>query len=132
MGTQTAGRRSRKRKAISPEEAAIGRRLKEIRLRRGKTQAQVAAAVGITQPALSECESGEVRLHGALLASLAKTLRVSADQLLGLKVTETTPPRQSRLLNRLQRIEELSPGNRRSVLRILDALLDKQGRNGRS
>ena len=86
MGTQTAGRRSRKRKAISPEEAAIGRRLKEIRLRRGKTQAQVAAAVGITQPALSECESREVRLHG----------------------------------------------NRRSVLSILDALLDKQGRNGRS
>jgi transcriptional regulator with XRE-family HTH domain len=130
MGTQTTGRRSRKRKAISSEEAAIGRRLKEIRLRRRKTQAQVAAAVGITQPALSECESGEVRLHGALLASLARTLRVSADQLLGLKGSETTPPRQSRLLNRLQRIEELSASNRRSVLSILDALIDKQGRNG--
>lgn len=130
MGTQTTGRRSRKRKAISSEEAAIGRRLREIRLRRGKTQAQVAAAVGITQPALSECESGEVRLHGALIASLARTLRVSADQLLGLKASDTTPPRQSRLLNRLQRIEELSPSNRRSVLSILDALIDKQGRNG--
>jgi transcriptional regulator with XRE-family HTH domain len=120
----------RKRKSITDTEVAIARRLKEIRLRRGLMQAEVAKAVGITQPMLSECESGEIRLHGALLVRLATALKVSADEILGLKPSDAPAPRSARLVRRLQRIEDLPASDRRSVLSILDALLEKHSRNG--
>ena len=121
----------RKRRQIASSEAAIAKRLKEIRLRRGRTQVEVARAVGIRQPVLSECEKGEIRLHGALLVRLARTLRVSSDEILGLKPSDTTAPKDGRLARRLQRIKELPPRDRRSVLSILDALLEKHDRNGK-
>jgi hypothetical protein len=68
---------------------------------------------------------------GAMLMDLAKVLRVSTDQLLGLKPTkEETSPRTARLLGRLQKIEELPAGDQRTVLKILDSLLERHGRNG--
>lgn len=109
---------------------AIAKRLKEARLRRGLMQAEVAKAVGVKQPVLSECESGEIRLHGALLVRLATVLRVSADEILGLKASHSPPPPSARLVRRLQRIEELPATDRRSVLSVLDALLEKHNRNG--
>src|SRR3989338_10357791 len=47
----------------------LGSVIKEIRLRRNITQADVAAAVGCTQSHLSRLESGE---HGTTLSSLRK------------------------------------------------------------
>jgi transcriptional regulator with XRE-family HTH domain len=120
----------RKRKRITEGELAIARRLKAIRQRRGLAQGDVAKAVGVKQPVLSECESGEIRLHGELLSKLATVLKVSTDEILGLKPADTAAPRSARLMQRLQRVEHLSPADRRSVLGIIDALLEKHGRNG--
>jgi transcriptional regulator with XRE-family HTH domain len=127
---QRSSKTSRKRKSITDTELAIARRLKEARLRRGLMQADVAKAVGVKQPVLSECESGVIRLHGALLIRLATVLKVSADEILGLKPSDSPPPRSARLVRRLQRIDELPATDRRSVLSILDALLEKHGKNG--
>jgi transcriptional regulator with XRE-family HTH domain len=120
----------RKRKSITETEMAIAKRLKEVRLRRGLMQAEVAKAIGVKQPVLSECESGEIRLHGALLVRLAAVLKVSADEILGLEPVDSPSPHSARLMRRLQRIEELPATDRRTVLSILDALLEKHGRNG--
>lgn len=123
-------KRPRKRKNITEVELAIARRLKEIRQRRGLAQGDVAKAVGVKQPVLSECESGEIRLHGELLFKLATVLKVSTDEILGLKPGDTSPPRNARLMQRLQRVEQLPPTDRRSVLGIIDALIEKHGRDG--
>src|SRR5205823_5936260 len=65
---------------------------------------------------------------GPMLVDLAKALRVSVDQLLGVKAfKESVSPRTARLLNRLRRIEELPPADQRAVLRYLDALLARSG-----
>jgi transcriptional regulator with XRE-family HTH domain len=127
---QRAKKAPRKRKSITETEMTIAKRLKEVRLRRGLMQAEVAKAIGVKQPVLSECESGEIRLHGSLLVRLATVLKVSADEILGLKPAESPSPHSARLMRRLQRIEELPATDRRAVLSILDALLEKHGRNG--
>jgi hypothetical protein len=68
---------------------------------------------------------------GAVLVDLAKALRVSTDQLRGLKpAKEKTSPRTARLLKYLQKIEDLPPADQRAVLKILDSLLERHGRNG--
>jgi hypothetical protein len=60
---------------------------------------------------------------GALLADLTRALKVSADELLGLKaVTEKTTPKAAGLLKRLQKITDLPPADQRTVLKLLDAL----------
>jgi hypothetical protein len=60
---------------------------------------------------------------GALLAKLARTLEVSADELLGLKPgKETTSRKQARLRKRLRKVEQLPPADQRTVLKFVDAL----------
>jgi hypothetical protein len=60
------------------------------------------------------------------LIDLAKVLKVSTDELLGVKpVKEKANATNARLLNRLQRVVELPPADRRSVFKYLDALLTR-------
>lgn len=119
----------RRRTYITPvDEKAIGRRLREIRQRRGFTQAQVAGQLGIDQTLVSNYERGAARLHGALVAGLAKALRVSADEILGLKDLPARNHVDGRLLRRLERIEELPVADQRAVLKYLSALLERRAR----
>lgn len=62
---------------------------------------------------------------GALLVDLAQPLKVSADELLGLKpTTEKTPPRAGRLRKRLQLVERLSAADQRTVIKPVEALAE--------
>ncbi len=109
----------------------FGSRLAEIRKSRGVTQADLGTKVGVSQRVIAYYEDDEAQPPGAMLADLAGALRVSVDELLGLKpVKEATSPKTARLLNRLRRVEELPPADQRIVLGTLDALLAKHA-NGR-
>ena len=54
-----------------PDDKAFGRRLQDIRKRRGLSQVDVARRLGIHQSLISQYERGYLRLHGALLVRLA-------------------------------------------------------------
>jgi transcriptional regulator with XRE-family HTH domain len=85
----------------------LGPRLAEIRKSRGFTQAELAAAVGVSKRVITYYEQDDAQPPGAMLVDLAKKLRVTSDELLGLKPPKTKPsPRTARLMKRLQRIEE--------------------------
>jgi transcriptional regulator with XRE-family HTH domain len=120
----------RRRTYLTPvDEKTIGRRLRELRERRGLTQAQLAEQVGIDQTLVSNYERGTVRLHGALVAGFAKALKASSDEILGIKESALKSPATSgRLLRRLQRIEQLSRADQKSVLKFLDALIERNER----
>src|SRR5437763_1466762 len=80
-------------------------RLAELRQQRGLTQAELGTAVGVSQRVIAYYETESEQPPGALLADLAKTLRVSADVLLGLKpVKDGTSPNTARLLKRLKKV----------------------------
>src|SRR5574338_377341 len=74
---------------VPVDEKVIGERLRELRKRQGMSQAELAAELGINQTAVSDYETGEARIHAAMLAALARVLRTSADEILGLSSART-------------------------------------------
>ena len=62
----------------------------------------------------------------ALLPLLARTLKVSADELLGLQsVTEQHKPPAGRLWRRFKKIEQLPLQERRELLKVIDVFLER-------
>ncbi len=111
---------------IAPvDEETIARRLKEIRKRRGKTQAELATALGVDQTLVSAYERGAVRLHGAIVAAFARALSTSADEILGLKQLKTDGLfSDRRFIRRLERIEKLPKRAKQALLKTIDTYLD--------
>lgn len=62
-----------------------GKRLKQARLERGYTQAEIAAKLGIPQQNYQRYESGKFDLKMSSIFNICKALNISADWLLGLK-----------------------------------------------
>lgn len=92
------------------------------------TQAELAEKVGLNQPLVSQYEKGSVRLHGVLVARFAKALRVSADEILGLRdVNGDGLLKDRRFLRRLQRIDGLSRRQKQALLTTLDTFLRGAG-----
>ena len=119
----------RRRKTNAPvDEKLIGGRLRELRKRRGKTQVEVAAALGINQSLISQYERGETRLHGALVAAFARALRTTSDEILGLEeIEEDGVLKDRRFLRRLQKVDQLSKRRQQALLKRLDMLLKGAG-----
>jgi transcriptional regulator with XRE-family HTH domain len=112
-------------KYIGPvDEKTIGRRLRELRIRRGLTQVEVARKLGIPQVLVSEYELGKTRIHGGLVAAFAKLLRTSADGILGLKPSkEEALIKDRRFLRRLEKIDGLPRRKKDALLTTIDAFL---------
>lgn len=101
----------------------FGGRLRTIRQQRGLTQDELGKAVKVSNRVIAYYESDGAQPPGALLAELARVLRVSADELLGLRpIRDDTPPRTARLLKRLRKVEQLAPADQRAVFKLVDAL----------
>jgi transcriptional regulator with XRE-family HTH domain len=73
----------------------IGKRMREIRKSQGLPQHELSRRTGVTQNLIYDYEAGNVRMHAALFARVARALDGSADELLGLREIEprTPPPR---------------------------------------
>lgn len=116
--------RRRASAAVTVDEQAIGQRLREIRERRNLTQVQLAEKLGLDQTLISAYERGKIRMHAGLIAALAKTLRVSADDLLGLKQSKQNGAIKSRgLRKRAPEIDRLPPRELRTLLQTIDQFL---------
>lgn len=116
--------RTRKQYVTPASEKTIGLRLRDLRIRRGLTQVELARAVGINQSALSDYETGTVRLHAALVAGFAKALKASADEILGLQAPKQTAQKlDRRFLRRIEKIEELPKHKKQALLTTIDAFL---------
>ena len=120
----------RRRRILAPvDDKTIGERLRDIRRRRGFTQGELAEKLGLNQPLVSQYERGEIRMHATLVAALAKVLRVSTDELLGLKASkENGLVTDRRLLRQLRKMEDLSRRDRQALVRTIDGFLS--GRAG--
>jgi len=107
----------------------FGQRLGEIRQSRAMTQADLATAVGVSRRVIAYYEHQDAQPPGAMLVDLAKALRVSTDQLLGLKAPkEKASPRTARLIKRLQRVAQLPTTDQRVILKMLDSMVERHAR----
>jgi transcriptional regulator with XRE-family HTH domain len=116
------------RKGITPVEAAIGKRLRELRDTHGLTQADLAKRLGIPQSVVSDYERGIVRVHGQALIGLAKALKTTTDEILGLKESNGHRVMQDRrFLRRLSKIDRLPRRDKQTLLGTIDALVKSAG-----
>lgn len=108
------------------EETSFGSRLARLRKARGLTQEELAQRVGISRRMVVYYEAQSEHIPAGLLPQLAQALKVSADELLGLKSLKVKDPEEGlRLLRKLKRIGELPPRQRRAVMEYAEALLEK-------
>ena len=92
----------------------------------GYTQVELAQKLGLLQVQISDYERGRSRLNAEMAASFAKILKVSADELLGIKLTgKKSKKADRRFLRRLEQLENLPKRDQQALLRTIDAYLGK-------
>jgi transcriptional regulator with XRE-family HTH domain len=117
--TKEVGKVSVNKRGVATKEGleTIAQRLVRLRKERGITQAQMARALGISQPVVSDYERGALRLHGELILKVAEILGVSADELLG----RDGQQKKSRAQGKVQQVfEEVSRLPRRQQEKIVE------------
>jgi transcriptional regulator with XRE-family HTH domain len=106
--------------------SGFGKRLTELRKRAGYTQAELAAEVGMSRRMMAYYESQGAHPPTHLLVDIARALHLTTDELLGATpIKKTAAPRNTRLQRRLEQIERLEPTEKRQVLQVLDAFIER-------
>ena len=107
-------------------DSGFGKRLVALRRLRGMTQIQLAEAAETTQRAISHYETFGGYPPAPALIAIAKALRVTADELLGLKPAKADPraedPEKRRLWKKFQQVTELPEKDQRAVIRLINSL----------
>jgi transcriptional regulator with XRE-family HTH domain len=116
-------------KRIQPNQAVgFGERLASLRKAAGFTQVELAAKLGISQRMVAYYESPDATPPANLLAQIASTLGVSIDELFGRVASKRPLVKQegdSRLRRRLLAIDKLDVVEKRQVLQLLDAFIER-------
>jgi len=103
---------------------SLGQRLARLRKARGLTQTDLAEKVGVSQPNISEYERDTFRPNSDTLLIIAQVLNVSADELLGHRVSaKETPPVSRKIMRRMEQIEKLPTTTQRTLLKTIDTFL---------
>jgi len=105
---------------------SFGERLARLRQDAGLSQRDLAAEVNISQRMVAYYEKQTAHPPTHLLAILAKALGVSSDQLLGIEeVKSNGRTRDNRLWRRFSQVEQLPQSQRKQIVQILDAFLER-------
>lgn len=104
----------------------FGTRLAALRKERGLTQAQLGELVGVSYRVVAYYEGETSYPPAHLMEPLAKALKVSTDELLGIReLKQERIPEHAALWRRLRKIEALPKKDQRALLHYLDALVQK-------
>lgn len=106
----------------------FGQRLLRLRQARGYSQRELGDRVDVSQRMMTYYERQAEHPPAYLLPRLAEALGVTVDELMGVRPVKepTATPRNTRLWRKLRDIEKLPPGDRKAVLKFVDALLVRQ------
>lgn len=109
-------------------DAAVdfGPRLATLRKAAGFTQTAFAAEIGVSQRMMAYYEGPTAHPPADLLPAMAKALDVSVDALLGVETAKRrAKPADTRMQRRLQQIEKLEANERRQLLQLIDAFIER-------
>ena len=109
------------------EIPALARRLRELRLKRGWSQQELAGRIGLRQKQISSYERGTHTPSSGTLIALAKALRVSLDYLAQLPAEDSWKPALADrdLVEKLQRIDTLGDRYRTLVKAVIDLVASR-------
>jgi transcriptional regulator with XRE-family HTH domain len=107
--------------AVNERPHFIGKHLQTIRKKRGLTQKGLAEKIGVARETVAAYESGRAHLTDRTLMDLSVALRVSVDEILGVRPSSMGSSTVSRrLMKRIVIIESLPEGVKKRILRTLD------------
>jgi transcriptional regulator with XRE-family HTH domain len=109
------------------EEVSFGARLASLRKVAGFTQIELAAELGISQRMVAYYESPQSTPPANLLPQIATALGVTIDELFGRGAKRRLVKQEgdSRLRRRLLAIEKLDVAEKRQVLQVIDAFIER-------
>jgi len=112
---------------IKEGEETFGARLARLRYAAGYSQRNLASEIGISYRMVAYYEGETIYPPAHLLPQLAKALGVSTDQLLGVeKVKKNGRSRDTRLWRRFNQVEKLPTPQRKQIVQILDAFVERE------
>jgi transcriptional regulator with XRE-family HTH domain len=113
-------------------QSDFGARLAGLRQAAGYSQRELASELGISQRMVAYYEGETDYPPAGILPDLARVLGVSTDQLLGLKPVRsaTKKPQDTRLWRRFKQVEKLPAKERRQLLQLIDAFLEREKLRG--
>lgn len=116
-----------KRIPTSKDAASFGERLAQLRKAAGYTQVELAQALEISQRMVAYYESPAASPPANLLPAIAAALGVSIDALFGRAVKPRLVKQEgdSRLRRRLLALEKLDVTEKRQVLQLIDAFIER-------
>lgn len=114
-------------KQKTPEATSFGERLVGLRKAAALTQQQLADEVGVSRRMIAYYEGQSEHPPTTLLPALTRALNVSADALLGLEPVAKRNGRMpdNRMQRRLQQLANLPPEERRQIMQLLDAFIER-------
>jgi transcriptional regulator with XRE-family HTH domain len=119
--------RKKKKSVHSDDAPPFGQHLAALRQRAGFTQREFGAQIGVSQRVVAYYEGETEYPPAQLLTKIAEVLGVSTDELLSLRAPKASAkPSNQRLLRRLKEIETLPLAERRQLIGIIDAFLDRR------
>lgn len=97
----------------------IGERVKQARIARGLSQAELAEILGLSDAYISKLETGKNAMSVTVLVKLSDALGVSADWLLRNKTREA---QEISLVEVEQMLEDCSPTERNALMKLLSQM----------
>lgn len=101
------------------ESQIIGSRIREVRIKKGMSQAELAVKANISLPHISDIELGKTRMMLASFVRLTEALPVSADSLLRTDIPEVKGLYQNEFAEILS---DCTPAEIDSILKIVKEL----------
>jgi len=108
------------------QDEGFGARLSRLRKQAGYTQQEIAQEIGVSRRMIAYYEGETERPPTTLLPALAEALGVTTDALLGVSALKKVAKPDRRLQRRMQQIEKMNPREKRQVLQILDAFIERE------
>ena len=106
----------------------FGERLAVLRKQKGFSQFLFAQKLGITREMVNYYERRAKNPTGDFVQKATKILRVSADELLGIKPIKVQPGPKSKLEQRIDAIKDLPRSKQKLVIDLLDTVLKSEAR----
>lgn len=104
----------------------FGARLAALRKQAGISQTALAKEIGVSQRMMAYYEGPTAFAPANLLPAIAGTLGVSVEALLGTETAKRkTKPADTRMQRRLQQIASLPPEERRQIMQLVDAFIER-------
>ena len=109
----------------------FGKRIATFRKARGFTQQDLGAKIGCSQRVVAYYEAETDHIPSNLLLPLAKALKISLDELVGLKEEDIVSNKNAALWRKLKKAEALPPKEQKAVAHYIEMLIRAgQSKNG--